>query len=161
MFTKDNAQALDLRFRDICRSDLGLPPFGVRSLCPACFGPYLKRVGVCFDGCFQIKTMKRGGYRTLEILPKDKRDERVVVYEDVQVVSSHSCLIARILKHSIRTKTNRASTSRPRPRRKWRRSLVTAALLLRCVGTISRCEYSTFEGLERDFRIRSAFYWTL
>jgi hypothetical protein len=161
-FMESKGQDLDLQFQDFYRDDLRIPPFRMRSLCPACFGERRKRCAIYFDGCFQIKTAKREGYNTHVIIPRDQRDERMTVHNEDRVISLlNSCLIIRIRNPSIQIKPNLASISRPQQRQKWRRDLVTAAWLLRCVGMISHSEYSTFEGPGRGFHIRSAFCGTL
>jgi len=58
-----------------------LGPTRLNRLCPACNNGKSERTAVCFDGNFQIKTLKRPGHRTQEVSKRDLRDRRLFIHD--------------------------------------------------------------------------------
>jgi hypothetical protein len=59
--------------------EIQLNPVPLRNLCPICFGKDSKRAHICFDGNFQLKTLKPRGEGSAELTDRDKRDKRLFV----------------------------------------------------------------------------------
>ena len=82
-FTGSRSQNIEGQFvGDVGKIEL--LPIRLRNLCPACFGPNSKRTPVCFDGNFQIKTLKVNNGRTETISERDHRDKRLFVHNEIK-----------------------------------------------------------------------------